>query len=86
MVVYVTQRQAVLHPMHDHSDVAADADRPEIRVSCLAKFVELQPRLSRIQLEVEGGDLHSLLLVTGQLGEAVGEGVGNADVHYCTCS
>ena len=43
--------------------------------------MELQSRPGRIQLKVKGRGLHGILLVTGELGEAVGEGVGNAEVH-----
>ena len=67
--------------MHDHSDIAADADGPETWVSDFIQLVELQSGLGRIQLKVEGRGLRCLLLVTVELGETGGEGVGDAEVH-----
>ena len=82
VVIHVAQHQALLGSMHDHSDVAADADRPEIRVPGSIQLVESQSRLGRVQLKVKGRGLHRLLLVTGQLGETAGEGVGDAEFHH----
>ena len=39
------------------------------------------PQANRVDLQIEGGRLGGLLLVAGQTGEAVGEGVGDAEVH-----
>ena len=46
-----------------------------------ATLVELQSRLRRIHLEVESRRLGSLLLSPGQFGEAIGEGIGNSEIH-----
>ena len=81
VVIHVAQHQAVLSTMHDHSHIPADSDGPEIRISGSIQLVEPQPRLGRIYLKVESRGLHSLLLVTGQLGEAVSKCVGDAEVH-----
>ena len=43
--------------------------------------MQLDPRVGRVQLEVENRGLDSLLLVAGEPGEAVDEGVGNAKFH-----
>ena len=67
--------------MDDDSDIFIDADRPEIRVLGLRQLVELQSRLRRIHLEVESRGLGSLLLSPGQFGEAIGEGIGNSEIH-----
>jgi len=40
------------------------------------------PGAGRVELQVEGYRFDGLLLVTGQPGEAVGEGVGDAEVHH----
>ena len=42
VVVYVAQHQAIPDPMHDDSDVAADADGPETRVRGIMQLVESQ--------------------------------------------
>ena len=39
------------------------------------------PGIGRVELQVEGRRLDGLLLVAGQAGEAVGEGVGDEEVH-----
>ena len=43
--------------------------------------VQLHARIGRVLLQVKGSDLDRLLFVGGQAGEAVGEGVGNAELH-----
>jgi hypothetical protein len=65
----------------DQPDVAVDAHRPEVLVLRPVQLVELHPRVGGVELEVEGRGLHGLLLFAGQLGEAVGEGVGDAELH-----
>ena len=81
VVVHVAKQQAVLNPMDDEADVAADPHRPEVLVLCLVEFVEAQTRCGRIQLHVKGRRLHCLLLVACQTGEAVGEGIGDSKLH-----
>ncbi|MCY1379683.1 hypothetical protein D9M69_674240 [compost metagenome] len=50
----------------------------------LLDAVELQPRAGRVLLQVKRRDLDRLLFVGGQAREAVGEGVGDAELHiYC---
>ena len=56
---------------HDHQYIRADTDGTEIRIFGFIKLAELEPRLGRIQLKVEGCGLHGRLLVTGEPGEAV---------------
>ena len=48
----------------------------------IMQLVELQSRLGRIQLKVESRGLRGLLLVAGQLVEAVCEGVGDSELHF----
>ena len=69
--------------MHDQADVAADAHRPEVLVPRVIQLVEAQSGIGRIDLKVERRGLDRLLLVARQAGEAVGEGVGDAEVHRC---
>ena len=47
----------------------------------LSSLWKLHPGIGRVELQVEGRRLDGLLLVAGQPGEAVGEGVGDAEVH-----
>ena len=47
----------------------------------LSSLWKLMPGIGRIELQVERRRLDGLLLVAGQPGEAVGEGVGDAEIH-----
>ena len=47
----------------------------------LLQAVELQARLGRVELEVEGCCFDSLLLLPGQSGQTIGECVGDAKFH-----
>jgi hypothetical protein len=67
--------------MNDESQIAADAHRPEVRISRFAQPVELHARTGGIKLEIERGRLRELLLIAGESGETVGEGVGDSEVH-----
>ena len=58
-----------------------DPHRPEILVLRLVELVEAHARIGRVELQVEGRRLDGLLLVAGQSGEAVGEGIGDAKFH-----
>ena len=55
--------------------------RPELWAFRLVNLVELQRRMSRVQLEIEGRGLDRLLLVAAELSETVGERVGNPEFH-----
>lgn len=43
--------------------------------------METQAGIGRIQLQIECRGLDGFLLVSGEFGEAIGEGVGDAEVH-----
>src|SRR5439155_20539215 len=47
----------------------------------LGELVEARPGIRGVELEVESCALDGLLLVAGEPGEAVREGVGDAEVH-----
>lgn len=59
--------------MHNQADVETHADRPEVGVFRLIELVELQRRMRRIQLEIEGRGLDCLLLVAVELRRLVKE-------------
>lgn len=67
--------------MDDQSDVAAHANRPEILVPRLVELVKAHAGVSRVELQVERRGFSDLLFLPGQPGEAVGEGVGDEEVH-----
>lgn len=69
--------------MNDDAQVAAGTNRPEIRVLGAFDAVETETGMSGIDLEVEDGRLHGLLLLRSEVGQAAGEGVGDAEVHEC---
>ena len=81
VVVDVAQQQAGLGSVHNQPNVETHANRPEVGVFRLVKLVELQRRMSRVQLEIEGRGLDCLLLVAGEPGEAVRKRVGDAKFH-----
>lgn len=68
--------------MNDQADIAADAHRPEVAVLGLIEFMKLHPRIRRVDLQVKCRRLDGLLLVARQAGEAIGERVGDAEVHF----
>ena len=68
--------------MHNQSEVAAHANRPEIVVLCLFEFVELQTRMGRVHLQVKRCGFDSLLLLTRQSGKAVCKGIRDAEFHF----
>jgi hypothetical protein len=81
VMVHVTKEEAVGRAVDDDPNVRADPDRPEVVVLRPVQAVEAEPRPRRIHLEVEYGRLDGLLLVPREAGEAVGEGVGDEEVH-----
>ena len=84
VVIDVAEQEARLAPVNDQPDVAADPHRPEVLVLRLVELVEAHAGIGRVELQVEGRRLDGLLLVAGQAGEAVGEGVGDAEFHDIT--
>ena len=81
VMVHVAEQEARRGPVDDQPDVAADPGGPEALVLRPLDLVQLQPWPGRVHLQVERGGLDRLLLVAGQLREAVGEGVGDAELH-----
>jgi len=86
VMVDVAQQQAARGSVDDQANVAADAHRPEIPVLRLIEFVKAETRIGRIELEVERGGLNGLLLVACETGEAVREGVRDAELHRLRAS
>ena len=43
--------------------------------------MELHTRIGGVQLQIKSRRLDSFLLVAGQFGKAVGEGVGDSELH-----
>jgi hypothetical protein len=81
VVIDVAQEQAAGGLVDDQPDVSVHPDGPEVLVLRPVQLVELHPRAGRVELEVEGGRLDRLLLLTGQPGEAVRERVSDEEVH-----
>src|SRR5712691_8451337 len=54
VVIHVAQQQAGFGFVHDQSNVEADANRPEPWIFRLVELVELQSRMGRVYLEIEG--------------------------------
>ena len=67
--------------MDDDPDVRARPHGPEVFIPRLVEAVETHARIRRVHLEVEGRGLNRLLLVAVQAGEAVGEGIGDEELH-----
>lgn len=81
VMTHVAEEQARTRAVDDQPDLLVDPDRPEVLVPGAVQLVELHPGARGVELEIEGGGLDGLLLGAGELGEAGGEGVGNAEVH-----
>ena len=81
VVIDVAEQEVGVGLVDDQPDVAAHAHRPEVLVPRPIQLVQTQARLRRVQLQVEGRGFHRFLLVVGQAGQAVGEGIGDAEVH-----
>ena len=73
----------------DQRSIAADlhlfCERPEVGVFGFFQFVQLHARIDRIQLQVEGCGLNSLLFLTGQLGKTIGKCIGDSELHQVNC-
>ena len=80
-MIDVAEQEAGSGPVDDQPDVATDPHGPEVLVLRPVDLVQLQARVRRVHLQVERRCLHRLLLVTGQLRETVGEGVGDSELH-----
>ena len=81
VMIDIAEQQAAVGLVDDQPDVAVDADGPEPLVPRLVELVESHPGIGRIDLQIERGGLHGFLLVAGEASEAVGEGVGDAEIH-----
>jgi hypothetical protein len=81
VMVDVAKQEARLGPMHDQPQIQADTGGPEAAVLRFMHVVDLQARLGRVHLEIEGGGLDGFLLVAGKARQAVGEGVGDQEFH-----
>jgi hypothetical protein len=68
--------------VQDDADVTACTHRPEVLVFGLLDPMQAHAGMRRVQLQVERRGFDRLLLVAGQAGQAVGEGVGDAEVHH----
>ena len=44
--------------------------------------MELQARTGRVQLQIESRGFNGLLFIAGQLGEAAGKGIGDAELIH----
>lgn len=81
VVIDVAQQETALCLMDNEPDIRANTDGPEVLVLCRVERVEAHARIRRVDMEIEGGGLYGLLLVAGEAGEAIGEGVGDAELH-----
>ena len=82
VMIDVAEQEAGSGPVDDEPDVATDPRGPEVLVLRPVDLVQLQARMRRVHLQVERRGLDRLLLVAGQPDEAVGEGVGDTELHH----
>ena len=75
------QHYAALNTMEDQPDVTAGAGRPEVLVLDVVQPVALKTRVSRVDLQLEGGELGSFLLFSTELLKAGLEAVGEEESH-----
>lgn len=86
MVSDVAKQQATLRLVNDQANVAADAHRPEIRVSGAVELVEAQTLACWIDLQIKRRGLGELLLLASQFAQASGEGICNSEFHWLPLS
>ena len=84
MVPNIGQQERGVGLVHDDADVIAGADRPEVLIARTINAVELQPRRGRVELQIEGGGLRYLLLVSGEPAQSGGEAVGDTEFEAHT--
>ena len=82
MVIDVAEQEALRRAVHDKPQVEVDPHGPEVLVLRLVELVEAHAGGRGIHLQIERGRLDRLLLVAGQPCEAVGEGIGDSEIHY----
>jgi hypothetical protein len=68
--------------VYDQTNVPTHTDGPEVGIFRFREFVELQTRLTWVQLEIKRRSLHGFLFLASQPGEAVSERVRNAKFHF----
>src|ERR1017187_7442985 len=79
--VRVTEQETGLRFVNDEPDAGVYPHRPKVLVPRFVEFVEAQARTRGVHLQVKGRCFYRLLLVASEAREAVGEGVGDAEVH-----
>lgn len=86
VVIDVAQQQTGIGLMDDHPDIASGADRPKVGILAAVDAMKLHPGIDRIHLQIESGCLNRLLLIAGQTCEAVGECIGDSELHSVIAS
>ena len=81
VMIDIAEEQARLGLVDDQAQIEADARRPEVTVLRLIDAVHLGAGLGGVDLEIEGGGFNGFLLFGCEAGEAVGEGVGDSELH-----
>jgi hypothetical protein len=81
VVVDVAEQEAGRGAVNNQPQIETDPGGPEVAVFGLIDSVQLKARLSRVHLKIERGRFDGLLLFSRQAGKAVGECVGNTEVH-----
>ena len=73
MVIDVTQQQARIRLVYNHTDIASGANRPKVRVFAATDAMKLHPWTDRVNLQIKGCCLDRSLLITSQASETIGE-------------
>jgi hypothetical protein len=81
VVIHIAEKQARFRAVDNEADVRVHPYGQEILVFRLVQLVELHPRTGRIHLQIKGRCLDGLLLLARETGKAVGEGIGNSEIH-----
>ena len=80
-MVDVAEHHAALNPMEDQPDVTAGTSGPEILVLDVVETMALQTRVSRVDLQLEGGELSGFLFFSVELVQAGLETIGEEEIH-----
>ena len=81
MMIRIAKKQAFVSLVNNNPQIFANPNRPKVFVFGLIKPMKLHTRTLRVHLQIKGRGLHGLLLLAGEFGEAIGEGIGNKEIH-----
>src|SRR5687768_2643117 len=81
VMIDIAEEKTGLALVDNQSNVAPGPHRPETLVLGFGELVKAHAWTSRIHLKIESRSLDLLLLLGGEPGKAIGEGIGDTKIH-----